>query len=189
MPAQVLSVLPPQQPGPLEELHAGASLPSEFDKVMLPEQLLCIPEPSSKFATILQGEDGSSDKFEQPISKTEQAPPDSNATEAPPGYDCEEEQSKQTYCEWHDTFCNVLNTFGFRVSDAGPGIPSALYGDDTTPHTIHIHNYMTHNPDELLSEYKQKIDNCFSLHDPNLPSTSLSKTDVPPNDIFRICSP
>ena len=87
------------------------------------------------------------------------------------------------------------NEHGFRVNDAGPGILSAFYGDDTTPHTIHIHDYMTCNPDELLSDYKRKLDDRLAHRNakltttPVVPHTSLSKTDVPPNETFGICRP
>ena len=121
-----------------------------------------IPKPSSKATILRQRED-----IDIQVS---------------PGYESKGEQAKQDYCKLYNAIHHVLTNFGFRINDTGTGILSTFYGDDTTPHTIHIDNYMTPgSSDTLLSEYKWKIDGCLSLSNAKLDATvpSSPTTAIP----------
>ncbi len=96
--------------------------------------------------------------------------------QAPPGYDTQGESIKhllkslyslkQAGHKWYDTLCRALTDLGFHVNDANPRVFSACNGEHTTIIAIHVDNCMiTGSSGDLISEYKQKLNDCYSLTD------------------------
>jgi hypothetical protein len=94
----------------------------------------------------------------------------------PPGYDSEGEQVKRLHkslyglkqagCKWYDTLCHTLADLGFCVNEADPGIFFAHEGNDTTILAIHVNDCLiTGSSPQLISNYKQKLNECYSLMD------------------------
>jgi hypothetical protein len=95
---------------------------------------------------------------------------------SPPGYDSEGEpvkhlhkslyHLKQARHKWYDTLCRALADLGFRVNEADPGVFSTHEGDDTTILAIHVDDCLiTGSSPQLISDYKQKLNKCYSLTD------------------------
>ena len=94
----------------------------------------------------------------------------------PIGYDSEGEQVnrllkslyglKQARRKWYDTLCHALTDLGFQVNDADPGVFYTHHNDYTTILAIHIDDCMiTGSSEELINEYKSKLNECYSLTD------------------------
>lgn len=96
--------------------------------------------------------------------------------QAPPGYDNEGESVKhlrkslygleQAGCKWYETLSRTLNDLGFQVNDADPSVFSTHDKNDTTILAIHVDDCMiTGSLEELIREYKEQLNACYSLTD------------------------
>jgi hypothetical protein len=94
----------------------------------------------------------------------------------PPRYTSEGEQVKrllkslyglkQAGRKWYNTLCHALTDLGFQVNDANPGVFSSHINDHTTILTIHVDDCLiTGSSLELIADYKQKLNDCYSLTD------------------------
>jgi hypothetical protein len=73
---------------------------------------------------------------------------------------------KQAGCKWYDTLCCELTDLGSCVNNADPGIFSSHINNPTTIFAIHIDNCLiTGSSAKLISDFKQKLNECYSLMD------------------------
>jgi hypothetical protein len=96
--------------------------------------------------------------------------------QSPPGYDTEGESVKhlqkslyglkQAGHKWYNTLCRTLTDLGFCVNDADPGVFYARDNEHTTILAVHVDDCLiTGSSPSIISDYKQKLNACYSLTD------------------------
>ena len=94
----------------------------------------------------------------------------------PPGYTSEGEQVKhllkslyglkQAGQKWYDTLSCTLTDLGFQVNNANPGVFSSHTDNNTTILAIHVDDCLiTGSLPKLIVDYKNKLNECYSLTD------------------------
>lgn len=96
--------------------------------------------------------------------------------QSPPGY---EEDSgtvkklrkslyglKQAGRKWYDTLSRALANLGFATSEADPGVFVARVGEHVLILAVHVDDcILTGSSQKLITQYKQKINDCYALTD------------------------
>jgi len=95
---------------------------------------------------------------------------------SPPGYDSDGSTVKrlrkslyglkQAGRKWYDTLSRALANLGFSVSQADPGVFCARVGEHVLILAVHVDDCIfTGSSNDLIAQYKQKINACYALTD------------------------
>ena len=96
--------------------------------------------------------------------------------QSPPGYDSDTRTMKrlkkslyglkQAGCKWYDTLVRALMSLDFHVTHADPGVFYAHIGKEVLILAVHVDDcILTGSSSELITLYKQKLNNCYALTD------------------------